>query len=125
MNDLVEQYWGFAIICLLVALLLLRLVGRERITLQGSISFLVLLAVGAAMALVPGATRWLTQVFGFTLPANLIFAGCILALVALHVSTLVNMSRIELRSVALTQELAILREQLERLQKSETPRATT
>ncbi len=115
MNEL-EHYWGFGVVCLLIALLLLRLVGRERITLQGSLSLLALLGMGGVLAVLPGATRWLTQVFGFTVQANLIFAGCILALVTLHVRTLVAMSRVEMRSVAMTQELAILREQIERLQ---------
>ncbi len=114
MNEF-ERYWLFAAACLLVTLLLLRLVLRERITLQGSLSFLLLLALGSATALFPSLTSFIALRLGFTLPSNFFFAASIGALAVLHVASLITSSRVEMRSIALIQEMAILEERLERL----------
>jgi len=115
MHDL-EQHWLFAALCILTGLFLVRLVLSERVTLQASLSFLVLLTLGAAMALFPGRIAWMSQRLGFELPSNFFFAASLFALVLLHVHALVMNSRVALRSVALTQELAILQERMDRLQ---------
>jgi hypothetical protein len=109
-----ERYWLFAAACLLVSLFLLRLVLRERITLQGTLSFLLLLAFGVTIAVFPGITSWIASQLGFTLPSNFFFAVCIVALTILHVASRITASRIEIRSIALVQEVAILQERLER-----------
>jgi hypothetical protein len=110
-----ERYPVFAAFALLVGVLLLRLALRARITLQNSLVFLVFLAVMAALAVDPRVTAWFAVRLGFSLPSNFLFAAAIGALVLLHVTTLVTLSRVELRSIALTQELALLREKLERV----------
>src|SRR5262249_41950754 len=109
--------WLFAALCLIIALFLLRLVLTRRVTLQGSLSFLVLLAIGAAFAVFPGATAWIALHLGFQLPANFFFAVSLAALAALHVHALVMQSRVQLRSISLTQELAILQERIDRMQR--------
>jgi hypothetical protein len=114
MHD-VEQHWIFASLCILTGLFLVRLVLGERVTLQGSLSFLVLLTLGAAMALFPGGLGWLAHQLGFELPSNFFFAASLFALMVLHVHSLIMNSRVALRSVALTQELAILQERIDRL----------
>ena len=110
-----QQYWIFAAVCLLIAVVLLGLVLRERITIQGSLWFLMLLGVGATLAVFPGVTGWAAAHLGFALPSNFIFAVCVGAMVIVHLSSLVAISRVELRSIVLTQELAILQEQVERI----------
>lgn len=115
MRDL-EQHLLFASFCIVISLFLIRLVLSERVTLQSSLSFLVLLSLGAAMALFPAGVGWLAQHLGFELPSNFFFAASLLALALLHVHSLVMNSRVALRSVALTQELAILQERIDRLQ---------
>jgi hypothetical protein len=110
-----EQYWLFAAFCFVVAILLLRLVLRERITIQSSIwVFLTLIAL-VVLAVVPNLTTSVAHAMGFTLPSNFFFAIATGALALLHVHTLVTLSRTELRSIALTQELGILREKLDRI----------
>src|SRR6185437_6701362 len=111
----VGRYWMFAAFCFLVALAILRLIFRERIALQSSLSFLGLLCLMAVVALFPQSIIWLTKSMGFALPSNFFFALAIAALAMLHVSALITISRIELRSIALTQELAILQEKVERI----------
>lgn len=109
-----ERYWLFAVFCLAIGLLTLRLILRERITLQGSLSLLGFLLAMGGVALFPGLTSTLAQRMGFTLPSNFFFAVSIAVLAMLYLGSQVTISRIELRTVALTQELGILREQLER-----------
>ena len=109
-----ERYWMFAAVCVIVALFLVRMVLSEQLTLQASLSFLVLLLIGAAVALFPRLTSWLAYRMGFTLPSNFFFSVLIAALGFLHMSALVHLSRVQLRSVTLTQELALLQEKVDR-----------
>ena len=51
---------------------------------------------------------------GFTLTSNFFFSILIAALGFLHFSALVHLSRVQLRSVTLTQELALLQEKVDR-----------
>src|ERR1700756_5748212 len=99
----VEQHWLFAGFCALTALIMIRLVLSERVTLQASLSFLVLLVLGAGIALFPGTAAWLANHLGFELPSNFFFASAIFALALLHVHSLIMQSRVQLRSITLIQ----------------------
>jgi hypothetical protein len=114
MNNVVENYWMFGVVCLVIALVLLRLLFRERITLQGSMSYLAFLVVLGAMAILPHQTQRIAKALGFTLLSNFFFCTAIAALAILHLRALVTLSRVHIRTIALTQELAILQEKLER-----------
>ena len=115
------QYWMFAAVCVLIALVLLRLVLREHVTLQASLAFFLLLVGGGAIAIEPRSLAWITHQLGFELPSNFLFAVCLGALAVLHVLSLVTLSRVELRSIALTQEVALLQERIERLAEPDAP----
>ena len=114
MPNVVENYWMFGVLCLASALVLVRLLFRERITLQGSMSFLAFLTVFGLLAVFPNVTQRISTALGFTLMSNFLFSAAIAALAILHLRALVTLSRVHLRSIALTQELAILQEKLER-----------
>jgi hypothetical protein len=105
----------FAGVCLVIALVLLRLLFRERISLQGSMSYLAFLVVLGGMAVFPGVTSAIANRLGFTLLSNFFFCTAIAALAILHLRALVMLSKVHLRSIALTQELAILQERLDRV----------
>lgn len=105
--------WVFAAVCLLIALVLVRLVVRERIMLQGAMSYLAFLFGIGGMALFPDVTGRIAHALGFSTLANFFFCAAIAALAILHLRTLIMLSRVHLRSVALTQELALLSERLE------------
>jgi len=111
-----EQYWLFAAFCCVVATLLLRLVLRERITIQSSLWVFFSLAALVVLAVVPNLTTRLAHAMGFTLPSNFFFALATGALALIHVHTLVTLSRTEARSITLTQELGILREKLDQIE---------
>jgi hypothetical protein len=106
--------WIFGAVCAAIALVLLRLILRERLTLQGSMSFLAFLVLLGGMALFPDTTGHIAHALGFSTLANFFFCTAIAALAILHLRALVTMSRIQLRSITLVQELAILQEKLER-----------
>jgi hypothetical protein len=114
-QQLAENYWLFGIAALAIALVLMRLLFRERITLQGSMSFLAFLTLLGAMAVFPSITVRVAQKLGFTLMSNFFFCTAIAALAILHLRAMVTLSKVHLRSIALTQELAILQEKLERV----------
>ncbi len=105
--------WVFAAVCLLIALVLVRLVVRERIMLQGAMSYLAFLFAIGGMALFPDVTGRIAHALGFSTLANFFFCAAIAALAILHLRTLIMLSRVHLRSVALTQELALLSERLD------------
>ncbi|CAN5895511.1 hypothetical protein BH11MYX2_BH11MYX2_33010 [soil metagenome] len=108
--------WVFAVACLLIAVVLLRLLLRERITLQGSMSYLSFLLVLGAIGLFPHRASQLANYLGFKLLSNFLFCTAIAALAILHLRALVTLSKVQLRSVALTQELALLSEKLDRVE---------
>lgn len=114
--------WIFGGLCAVIVLVLLRLVLRERITLQGSMSYLVFLLLLGGMALFPDLTGRVAHALGFYSLANFFFCTAIAALAVLHLRSLVTISRIQLRSITLVQELAILRETIERLERVERER---
>ena len=107
--------WVFAGVCLIIALVLFRLIVRERITLQGSMSYLAFLVVLGSMAVFPDATGYVAHKLGFSTLANFFFCTAIAALSILHLRSLVTLSKLQLRSVALTQELALMQEKLDRV----------
>ena len=115
MQTVVEDYWPFGLVCLVIAAVLARLLFRERITLQGSMSFLAFLVVLGVMAVFPSTTDRVAHKLGFTLMSNFFFCTAIAALAILHLRALVMLSRVHLRSIALTQELAILQEKIDRV----------
>lgn len=115
MNVAVEQYWIFVAACLVVIGFLVRLLLRERVSLQHSLAFLVFMLGVVVMALFPSVTVRLGGLLGFDLPSNFFFALLIGVLILLHVGTVIALSRLEARTIVLTQELGLMQEQLSKL----------
>ena len=90
-------------------------------TLQGSLAYLTLLGAMVVAALFPELDARLASAMGFTLVSNWFFAVAIAGLSLLHLAALVQLSRVELRSIALTQELGLVQERLDRLARQERP----
>ena len=109
-----NQYWIFAAVCLAFVGVLLRLVLRERLMLQGSLSYMGFLGVLGLMAAFPSSSARVAHAMGFTLLSNFFFAVAIALLSLLHLRALVTISKVHQRTVTLTQELAIAQERLER-----------
>jgi hypothetical protein len=91
-------------------------VVRERITLQGSLAYVVFLVVLVSFAVFPDTAMWVAETMGFELLSNFFFAVTAGMFALLHLGGLIAQSKAELRTVTLVQEVAIIREQLERLE---------
>jgi hypothetical protein len=115
METVTDEYMFLALACLAIALVMLRLLVRERVTLQGSMSFAAFLLIIGALAIAPSITMRIAHALGFTLMSNFLFCTAIAALAILHLRSQVTISKVQLRSVALTQELALLQEKLDRV----------
>lgn len=110
----VERYWIFAVCCLIIVGLLVRLLLRERVSLQHSLAFLLFMLGVVVTAVFPAFTSRLAQLMGFALPSNFFFAILIGVLVLLHLGTVIALSRLEARTIALTQDLGLVQEQIAR-----------
>jgi len=110
----VERYWIFAICCLVIVGFLVRLLLRERVSLQHSLAFLLFMLGVVVTAVFPAVTSRVGQLMGFALPSNFFFAILIGVLVLLHLGTVIALSRLESRTIALTQELGLMQEQMAR-----------
>ncbi len=111
----VERYWIFAICCLVIVGFLVRLLLRERVSLQHSLAFLLFMLGVVVTAVFPAVTSRVGRLMGFALPSNFFFAILIGVLVLLHLGTVIALSRLESRTIALTQELGLVQEQMARL----------
>lgn len=83
-------------------------------TLQGTLLYILALLLLAVLAVFPGLSQWAARKMGFTLPSNWFFTLAIAALSFLHLTALISIARVESRSVALTQKVALLEERLTR-----------
>jgi len=110
-----ERYWIFAACCAVVVGFLVRLLLRERVSLQHSLAFLLFMLGVVITAVFPAVTSRLGRLMGFTLPSNFFFAILIGVLVLLHLGTVIALSRLEARTIALTQELGLMQEQMARM----------
>ena len=84
MGQTTDEYLIFAAACGVIAIVLLRLLLRERVTLQGSMSYLAFLMLLGAMAVFPTTTGRIAHYLGFTLMSNFLFSTAIAALAILH-----------------------------------------
>ncbi len=108
------RYWPFAVVCAAQLGILLRLLLRERIALQGSISYMGFLGLFSLAALFPSGAARLAHAMGFEVLSNFLFSLAIMSLALLHLRALITLSRTENRTVQLTQDLALLQERLDR-----------
>jgi len=113
-----ERYALFAAVCVGYALTVLWLVFRRRLQLQSSLVYLFLIAAFAGAIVLVTYVPGVVTALGFALPSNLLFACAIGILGLLHLIGLINVSRLEVRSTTMVQEIALLQQQLDKLQLS-------
>lgn len=118
-EELLRQYWPFAAFSALVLIVVLRLLLRERLALQGTISYMLFLGVFGLGALMPKQATELARSMGFEVLANFLFSLAFIALALLHLQALVSIYRADRRTIQLTQELALLEERVARNEKGQ------
>lgn len=102
---------AFAMVCLF------NMVRKNRLELKYSLLWFVLGIGVLFFGLCPSATEWLANLFGIGIPINLIFfAGFCFALMIIF-SLTVAISKMSVKLKRLTQEIGLMRKELEDLRK--------
>lgn len=94
----------------------LHLVKKKRLSTKYSLLWIVLSCAGIAAAAFPGWVFWLTDLFGFGLPVNMLFFGCIFFLMAATFSCVSIASDQSEHIRDLIQEVSLLKQRVEILE---------
>lgn len=105
------------IFCLLLMAYVIRLVMKKRLRLKYSLLWLALSIIALLCAIFPGPIFALAHLFGFVVPSNLVFFLAIFFLLALCLSLTVIVSWQARDIRQLIQEIAVINNQLEKLDK--------
>lgn len=91
------------------------MVRRKKIDLRYTLSWMCLGVVLLLLDIFPGIMEWLADLIGIKTPSNMVFFFGFILIVILVYSLTTSVSRLSDKSKKLTQEVALLREELERL----------
>lgn len=105
-----------AIAAILVFIFILWLLRRGVLKEKYAVLWLLVSVAAAFFALVPGAARWLADLVGVEIPANLLFFVTIVLLILVSVQLSYELSRHEARIRRLAEESALLDARLRRLE---------
>ena len=105
-----------AVAAVLVFLFILWLLRRGVLKEKYAVLWLFVSAAAAFFALVPGAARWLADLVGVEIPANLLFFVSLVLLVLVSVQLSYELSRHEARIRRLAEEVALLDARLRRFE---------
>jgi hypothetical protein len=98
-----------------LALLVLELVRRRRLSEEYSFLWLVSTAVIAVLGFTTPLLTWITRLLGILGESSTVFAAGLAFLTAMLLYVSVRLSRLGYENHALTRELALLRHELDRL----------
>lgn len=105
-----------AVAAILVFVFILWLLRRGVLKEKYAVLWLLVSAVAAFFALVPGSARWLADVVGVEIPANLLFFVTLVLLILVSVQLSFELSRQEAKIRRLAEESALLEERLRALE---------
>lgn len=105
-----------AVAAVLVFVFILWLLRRGALKEKYAVLWLFVSAGAAFFALVPGAARWLADLVGVEIPANLLFFVTLVLLILVSVQLSYELSRYEGKIRRLAEESALLEERLRRLE---------
>ena len=102
-----------------LALLVLELVRRRRLSEEYSFLWLVSSAVIAVLGFTTPLLTWITRLLGILGESSTVFAAGLAFLTAMLLYVSVRLSRLGYENHALTRELALMRHELDRLRRGE------
>lgn len=105
-----------AFAAVIVFVFILWLLRRGVLKEKYAVLWLLVSVVAAFFALVPGAARWLADLVGVEIPANLLFFVTLVLLILVSVQLSYELSRHEGKIRRLAEESALLEERLRRLE---------
>jgi hypothetical protein len=97
-----------------IMITLFEMLRRHRLREKYALIWFVIAVCALVVALVPSLLTWATELFGLSLPSNLLFfvASVVLLLLTLHHSY--ELGRLEERTRTLAEEVGLLRLELQR-----------
>ena len=102
-----------SVAAILVFIFIVILLRRGLLKEKYAVLWLLFAGVTVVLALVPGALRWISDLLGVEIPANLIFFATITLLILVSIQMNYELSRHEARIRRLAEEVALLRERLD------------
>lgn len=105
------------IIVLILFLYIVNMVRKKRIDLRYALGWLFLAVLILILDIFPQIVLWIAELVGIEIPSNMVFFVGFLLLVIMAYALTVSLSRLSLKVKRLTQELALLREEMERMKK--------
>jgi len=106
-------------------LLVLELVRRRKLREEYSLMWVVTSVGVLLLAVVGDPVVWLSQLVGAANPASTLFLGALLFLLLLALQFSIRLSKLTYRNKALGQRVALMEEELRRLQHTVTPRGAS
>jgi hypothetical protein len=100
-----------AIAAILVFIFIVVLLRRGLLKEKYAVLWLLFAGVTFLLAAIPGALRWVSDLLGVEIPANLIFFATLILLILVSIQMNYELSRHEARIRRLAEEVALLREQ--------------
>lgn len=101
----------------LVLALMIELLRRRQLREKYAALWLLVGFVAMLLAVSPGLLRWVAEVLGFEVPANLLFFGALLLLLGVSVHLSWELSRVEDETRTLAEEVGILRWEVDRIKR--------
>lgn len=105
-----------ASLCFLI--FVLHLIKKKKLSAKHSLLWIGLSIIGIAAAALPGWVFWITELFEFGLPVNMLFFGCIFFLMAAMFLTLTTISDQANNIRELVQEISLLKHRVELLEQN-------
>ena len=102
-----------AIAAIVVFIFIVFLLRRGLLKEKYAVLWLVFATVTVVLALLPGALRWISDLLGVEIPANLIFFATITLLILVSIQMNYELSKHEVRIRRLAEELALVRARLD------------
>lgn len=104
-----------AVLVVLILVYMINMVRKHSIDLRYSLKWFLLCILVLILDVFPGILTWLAKLAGIAVPSNMIFFVAILLLLLTVYSLTASVSRLSEKTRRLTQEIAILRDEVERL----------
>lgn len=107
------------IVIVLMLMLILNMVRNRKIDLRYALSWITVLAIMLVLDIFPQIVVFAAGLTGITLASNMVFLFGIIILAVLIYFLTASVSRLSSKVKVLVQEIALLKEELERLKKDE------
>lgn len=106
------------IVILVAFFFIVNMVRKKKIDLRYALGWLCTLAIVFVLDLFPQIVFWFAQLIGIDIPSNMVFLVGLFVAIILIYSLTVSVSNQSHKIKRLTQEVALLRKELEQLQKA-------